>query len=357
MVGSVEQALSLRYQVAVRSLGDADARWRRERESEALWQRHLVRTFQERGREDLANAALQPDDFEPGADLAAALVGAADQVRARARLASSAYQAPAVIGWWPDDAPNARAELAPEGGGVLFVNTGLLTLLRLLAQFAAASADEFLRVGHLGADAPQDEVRAVAEHTLIGSIQGADMRAEARLWVMQGPRDGFRTELVVYALWYVIAHEYAHLVNPASLAGPRCAALDLSGLLEPLSESEVLNSQRDELAADQAAYRILFADHAQAPPNHVETVALGAALAMAAQIAAYYLPLAMGRDAWGWTHPNPEMRVRPLLDALDEVGSARGRQLSERFLDWAFGAFAIKDAKDALSRRLGTEAQ
>lgn len=356
MVGSTEQALGLHYETALRSLGDADARWRRERESEGLWQQRVVETLHERGRPDLASLALQPTGFEPGADLTAALLDAANQIRARARLASSAYQVPAAVGWWPDDEPNARAERAPEGGGVLFVNTGLLTLLRLLAQFAAASAEEFLQVGHLGADAPQDEVRAHAEHTLVGSIQGADVRAESRLWVMQGPRDGFRSELVTYALWYVIAHEYAHLVNPPVLDGPRCAALDLTGLLGPLSESEVLNSQRDELAADQTAYRILFADHAQAPPNHVETVALGAALAMAAQIASYYLPLALGRDAWGWTHPNPEMRVAPLFQALDEVRSERGRHLCGRFLDWAFRAFAIEDAKDAVARMNQMEA-
>jgi hypothetical protein len=342
--------LTEHYQATLHGLYDLPERLERERSSERALQDAMLKSAEDADRPDIADQIRMPTGYEPGAVFNEALAYSCGQVQSRFDLLRREAPASVFVGMWPDSTVNAHAERVADEGGVLYVNTGLIAALRLLTLYAASGAAQYRQNPRLGNDYDADELRRVVEHTVIGVVVGADVRTEARLWLMQGPRDGYRRELMESAMQFVIAHEYAHLVTAADA---RCLSLDLRPHLQPLSESQVLESQFVELDADETAFDILFAEHRQVPLEHLVMVGLGAALAILLQVATYYYALATGFGDWGWSHPNPEMRLGGIDRAAErhKLDPRVSRRVT-RFLDWAYDVFGITDAR---GRAVGPE--
>lgn len=342
------------YDRALHDLYDVDARWQREQAECEAWQETLASVLARGGMETEAAQARQPDRFEPGADLNGALAHAAHQVAVRATLVPGIDPVPFFAGAWPDGSANARAQRLP-GGGVVYVNTGLIWLLRILAQYTAGALAFILDNPRLGADVDRGSTRELAEDLFVRLLTGEHRPYHLSAWAMTGPRNAFRRNLLGAAVDFVVAHEYGHLVNAEYRGGLGCVSLDLSGLVRPRTEGQELNAQHDELQADITAWRILLADAGQAPVEHLVTAALGGCLALAAQTAIYRIALAMGSDDYGWSHPAPEIRVPALYEALAERDLQPARTYSDRFMEWAEESFAIAEARrrgfDRLERR------
>jgi hypothetical protein len=331
------------YRAALHGLYDLDERLEQERLSERGLQDAMATRAQEAGRPDMVDQIRRPTGYEPAAVLDDALACSGRQVQSRLGLLQREAPTSVVVGMWPESTVNARAERVAPNAGIVYVNTGLIAAVRLLALYAASGAATYLQNPALGHDYDAAELRRVVEHTVIGVVVGADVRTEACLWLMQGPRDRFRRELIECALQFVIAHEYGHLLTALEI---RCLSLDLRRHLQPLSESQVLTSQSVEIDADQTAFDILFADYQRASPEHLIMVGLGASLAILLQVATYYYALAIGSGDWGWSHPNPEIRLGGIDQAAQRHNlDPRVTREVTRFLEWAYDTFGIAEAR------------
>jgi hypothetical protein len=297
----------------------------------------------------------EPDDyfneFEPTRSQDPSLAGVAQEIAARHRY-GRIPSGPFVVTSWPDEELQARAQRIPGVGGVIYVSTGLVSMLRILATMTAASAGRILENPDLGPDARPEQVRALAEHSFVGAAIGSDFRAEAPAWSMHGARDRFRRQLTTLSVWSVVAHECGHLFGEQRGGGPECVAIDLRSLLDAQTESQVLNSQIDEMKADRFGLETLFVDRDQAPIEHLIVVALGAALSLSLQQGMYWVARGMDIADWGWSHPLPDIRAGILVSALDDLGLERPARRARRLLEWAGEAFGIDDGRSEVNRRL-----
>jgi hypothetical protein len=115
--------------------------------------------------------------------------------------------------------------------------------------------------------------------------------------------------------------------------------------MQPRSEQEEVGSFRQESLADLIAFRIM-----STPPLIGERLSVVSLIApsvvMGLQSALWWRDRAEGKDEFGWTHPNPDMRMRgPLISLAPDERSTLNRE-GQVFLDWLATFLRLGEARE-----------
>lgn len=281
---------------------------------------------------------------------------------------------------WPDADLNARVIERPSGGVVL-VNTGLVTALRALTLWMSQSLATILGHDRLAPDVEDPQVvRYQLGQVVRRLFNGVDLRDDLSVAVFGGPAEQFRRIAMTSALCYVVAHEVGHLAR--NRVGPGVWVADnaefqrgarqltMSGWAQPRSEVDALATLNAERHADRIAAEVL-----RSPPMRREVVTwahiVGVLSVTAIQSALWWARAARSDTDLGWTHPYPEFRMSTLAMLLSvsdadyadafwskvakPVDEAAGRSplgaATNAFVAWARDVLEITEHKQAARQR------
>lgn len=305
------------------------------------------------GEAKLLNAYSKRMSFSGGSKNLIAMLDLAAKEVAEAATASGVGSVQFYCGLWPDWRLNAR-EVRVGDGAVIYVNTGLLVMIRMAAQFVAASLQAITGSQEYG---PDHEAPPVISEQIVGMLQkyrnGIDVRMQSPVMVMRGPREVFRRQLNYLAVAYVIAHELGHVLAPLE-AGPE--TLSIPGILRAPSEKEEMASYLGELHRDEIAYRILTA-----PPLSQGQLAVVTPMApimvSGLQSGLWWMDRAAGSQDFGWSHPAPDIRMTAAFSTLAPQSQAAVYSVAKRFTDWLTEVLQIKRWMDQFGRSTTNESQ
>lgn len=276
----------------------------------------------------LAGAGADEKTLASFADWSA-FSGGADNLQASVRHATADVVAAAAstgaevpemyCGLWPDRSLNART-LRTEFGGVVLVNTGLLTALNVFLDAVARSLGHLFGPLYGQDDESQDRIARMLDWLMIKHQAGIDVRYQSQVLVMGGPREQFRRKMTWAALCYVIAHEAGHLARSRPCRGGWRDDNQLFQLFQvpeqPGSEFDVTDAARSEEVSDTIACRILRRPPLRESHQPSLTQTVGAISVLALQNAAFWRKAALTDEPLGWTHPYPEGRMYGLIVGL-----------------------------------------
>jgi len=282
--------------------------------------------YQSRVQATLLNAGLNElhDQYDlplafSGGGVAGQLVlsGIADNLVAGSSEGTGA--APFFAGFWPSG-DFGTTTMRVDEGAVVVVDMGLWFAVRFACQQVARQLTTITGATNpWGPDADDKAGEELREWLDRYVSDGVGLRDGTHLYLMRGPREDFRRELNLAAIYYVIAHESGHVVHAIPL--PASAGW---------SEQAEVKSQWAESQADKVAFGALTRPPCSLSPL---SAVMGPMLVLTIQGFALRRRIAAGDQPMHWTHWAPELRAFAAQAFLTEVNPAL-KPYAQAFQQW-----------------------